>query len=225
MNDLSTAINYERECNQSLRKSEKTAESRSNLYTYFSLLLGSPHEVALESKIIFNDTLIKGLPYSFEIGDLIEQYNGIEAVDLKRQYSALFEVGDEGPPAPIREDLFLLQPAKLREDLVRFYDYFGYTLNDEFQWQMDHLSIELEFMHFLSFQELESNDNKLSFQLGQLDFSKKHLLNWVPDLSSTVNRLDNGDIYSKIVVELNNFLSIDNNWQKETINNIHITGD
>ncbi len=224
MNDLSTAINYERECNQSLRKSEKTAESRSNLYTYFSLLLGSPHEVALESKIIFNDTLIKGLPYSFEIGDLIEQYNGIEAVDLKRQYSALFEVGDEGPPAPIREDLFLLQPAKLREDLVRFYDYFGYTLNDEFQWQMDHLSIELEFMHFLSFQELESNDNKLSFQLGQLDFSKKHLLNWVPDLSSTVNRLDNGDIYSKIVVELNNFLSIDNNWQKETINNIHITG-
>ena len=224
MNDLSTAINYERECNQSLRKSEKTAESRSNLYTYFSLLLGSPHEVALESKIIFNDTLIKGLPYSFEIGDLIEQYNGIEAVDLRRQYSALFEVGDEGPPAPIREDLFLLQPAKLREDLVRFYDYFGYTLNDEFQWQMDHLSIELEFMHFLSFQELESNDNKLSFQLGQLDFSKKHLLNWVPDLSSTVNRLDNGDIYSKIVVELNNFLSIDNNWQKETINNIHITG-
>jgi DMSO reductase family type II enzyme chaperone len=224
MNDVSTAINYERECNQSLRKSEKTAESRSNLYTYFSLLLGSPHEVALESKIIFNDTLIKGLPYSFEIGDLIEQYNGIEAVDLKRQYSALFEVGDEGPPAPIREDLFLLQPAKLREDLVRFYDYFGYTLNDEFQWQMDHLSIELEFMHFLSFQELESNDNKLSFQLGQLDFSKKHLLNWVPDLSSTVNRLDNGDIYSKIVVELNNFLSIDNNWQKETINNIHITG-
>ena len=224
MNDLSTAINYERECNQSLRKSEKTAESRSNLYTYFSLLLGSPHEVALESKIIFNDTLIKGLPYSFEIGDLIEQYNGIEAVDLKRQYSALFEVGDEGPPAPIREDLFLLQPAKLREDLVRFYDYFGYTLNDEFQWQMDHLSIELEFMHFLSFQELESNDNKLSFQLGQLDFSKKHLLNWVPDLSSTVNRLDNGDIYSKIVVELNNFLLIDNNWQKETINNIHLTG-
>jgi DMSO reductase family type II enzyme chaperone len=225
VNDLSTAINYERECNQSLRKSEKTAESRSNLYTYFSLLLGSPHEVALESKIIFNDTLIKGLPYSFEIGDLIEQYNGIEAVDLKRQYSALFEVGDEGPPAPIREDLFLLQPAKLREDLVRFYDYFGYTLNDEFQWQMDHLSIELEFMHFLSFQELESNDNKLSFQLGQLDFSKKHLLNWVPDLSSTVNRLDNGDIYSKIVVELNNFLLIDNNWQKETINNIHLTGD
>ncbi len=225
MNDLSTAINYERECNQSLRKSEKTAESRSNLYTYFSLLLGSPHEVALESKITFNDTLIKGLPYSFEIGDLIEQYNGIEAVDLRRQYSALFEVGDEGPPAPIREDLFLLQPAKLREDLVRFYDYFGYTLNDEFQWQMDHLSIELEFMHFLSFQELESNDNKLSFQLGQLDFSKKHLLNWVPDLSSTVNRLDNGDIYSKIVVELNNFLLIDNNWQKETIKNIHITGD
>ena len=169
--------------------------------------------------------MIKGLPYPFQIGDLIEEYSGIEIVDLKRQYSALFEVGDEGPPAPIREDLFLLQQAKLREDLVRFYDYFGYILNDEFQWQMDHLSIELEFMHFLSFQELESNDNKLSFQLGQLDFSKKHLLNWVPDLSATINRLGNGDIYSKIVVELNNFLLIDNNWQKETINNIHLTGD
>jgi hypothetical protein len=47
----------------------------------------------------------------------------------------------------------------------------------------------------------------------------------VPDLSATINRLGNGDIYSKIVVELNNFLLIDNNWQKETINNIHLTGD
>ena len=224
MNDLSTAINYERVCDQSLRKVEETAKPRSNLYTYFSLLLGSPHELVLESKIKFNDSILKGLPYTFEISDLIEEYSETEIIDLKRQYSALFEVGDEGPPAPIREDLFLSQPAKLREDLVRFYDYFGYTLNDEFQWQMDHLSIEIEFMHFLIFQELESNDNKLSFQLGQLDFSEKHLVNWIPDLSATINRLGNGDIYSKIVVELNNFLLIDNNWQKETINSIHKTG-
>ena len=127
-------------------------------------------------------------------------------------------MGDNGPPASIREDLFMMQPAKLREDLVRFYEYFGYQLNDEFQWQMDHLSIQLEFMHFLIVGESQVEKDKLSFQLGQLDFSKKHLMNWVPKLVETIKVLSSDDIYSKIGIKLESFLSHDLQWQEETIN-------
>ena len=125
---------------------------------------------------------------------------------------------------PIREDLFLAQPAKLREDLVRFYDYFGYQLDEEFQWQMDHLSIELEFMHFLIIGELQSDNDKLSFQLGQVDFLEKHLINWAPLLSKKLSTLDESDIYTKIVIELEDFLLKDQHWQKETISHKDVAG-
>jgi TorA maturation chaperone TorD len=110
-----------------------------------------------------------------------------------------------------------MQPAKLREDLVRFYEYFGYQLNDEFQWQMDHLSIQLEFMHFLIVGESQVTEDKLSYQLGQLDFSIKHLMNWVPKLVERIKALSSDDIYNKIGIELELFLNHDLKWQEETI--------
>jgi DMSO reductase family type II enzyme chaperone len=141
-------------------------------------------------------------------------------VELKKQYSGLFEVGNDGPPAPIREDLFLLQPAGLREDLIRFYDYFGYTLGEKYQWQMDHLSIELEFMYFLCVQEHNLTEDRLSYQLAQLDFSTRHLSNWIPNFQSTLKRISPDDLYTKIVVELNKFIESDIEWQLGTIDDL-----
>ena len=155
------------------RQTELTAMPRASVYSLFSQLLSSPHE--LKPLSLTPDLSLEGLPVDFDVASMIDDYLNRDREELRLRYSGLFEVGDDGPPAPIREDLFLAQPAKLREDLVRFYDYFGYELNEEFQWQMDHLSIELEFMHFLIIGELRSDADKLSFQLGQFDFLKKHL--------------------------------------------------
>ena len=142
----------QRFCNDDLRSPEKTAVLRSQGYELFSLLLSSPHDLDTKSKLngIPSTT---GLPYSLDLSDLMNEFTNRDLVELKKQYSGLFEIGNDGPPAPIKEDLFLLQPAGLREDLIRFYDYFGYTLGEKYEWQMDHLSIELEFIYFLSVQE------------------------------------------------------------------------
>ncbi len=204
------------------RDAEVTSPTRAAAYALFSQLMASPHEI--KSFNIKTEISFECLPYDFDIKDILDQCLAIDDADLKQKYSALFEVGDEGPPAPIREDLFLAQPAKLREDLVRFYEYFGYQLNEEFQWQMDHLSIELEFMHFLIAGEFGADDDKLSFQLGQFDFIEKHLNNWVPQLSEKLIILDHGDIYTKIVIELSKFLLHDFNWQKESISQIDVAG-
>ena len=203
-------------CNNDLRSPENTAIFRSQGYELFSLLLSSPHDLDTKSKLngIPSTT---GLPYSLDLSDLMNEFTNRDLVELKKQYSGLFEIGNDGPPAPIREDLFMLQPAGLREDLIRFYDYFGYTLSEKYQWQMDHLSIELEFMYFLCFQEHNSTEDRLSYQLAQLDFSTRHLNNWIPNFQSTLKRISSDDLYTKIVVELNKFIENDIEWQLETI--------
>lgn len=200
---------------ESRRQTETSALPRATIYSLFSQLLSSPHE--LKPLSLNPDISFHGLPFDFHAREMIDSYLNDDLEELRLKYSILFEVGDDGPPVPIREDLFLAQPAKLREDLVRFYDYFSYQLDEEFQWQMDHLSIELEFMHFLIIGELRSDNDKLSFQLGQIDFLEKHLINWVPLFSKKLLILDESDIYSKIVIELDEFLLKDQHWQKETI--------
>ena len=209
----------QRFCNDDLRSPEKTAIPRSQGYELFSLLLSSPHDLDNKSKLNGIPNTI-GLPYSLDLSDLVNEFTDRDLLELKKEYSGLFEVGNDGPPAPIREDLFLLQPAGLREDLIRFYDYFGYTLGEKYQWQMDHLSIELEFMYFLCFQEQDLTEDRLSYQLAQLDFSTRHLSNWIPNFQSTLKRISPDDLYTKIVVELNKFIKNDIEWQLGTIDDL-----
>jgi DMSO reductase family type II enzyme chaperone len=206
----------QRFCNDDLRSSEKTAIQRSQGYELFSLLLSSPHDLDTKSKLN-GIPITSDLPYSLDLSDLLNEFISRDMVELKKQYSGLFEVGNDGPPAPIREDLFLLQPAGLREDLIRFYDYFGYTLGEKYQWQMDHLSIELEFMYFLCFQEHNITEDRLSYQLSQLDFSTRHLNNWIPNFQKTLGRISSDALYTKIVVELSKFIENDIEWQLGTI--------
>ena len=90
---------------------------------------------------------------------------------------------------------------------------------------MDHLSIQLEFMHFLAMGEFEEQKDKLSYQLGQLDFTQKHLLNWVPKLAEQLSVLSKEDeIYAKISIELKTFLEHDLKWQEQTIKTIDESG-
>ncbi len=212
----------DRVCLDKTRMTENTAVSRATAYAIFSLLISSPHEVNPREKI--NGIQLSQLPFDFDLEKILGDFSINDEDSLKKQFSALFEIGDHGPPIPIREDLFLNQPAKLKEDLVRFYEHFGYELDEEFQWQMDHLSIQLEFMHFLAMGEFEELQDKLSYQLGQLDFIQKHLLNWVPQLAEKLSVLSKGEIYSKISIELKTFLEHDLKWQEKTITTIDESG-
>ena len=213
----------DRVCLDTTRMTEATAVSRATAYAIFSLLISSPHEVNPRDKI--TDIQLSELPFDFDLEKIMNDFSLNDEDTLKKQFSALFEIGDHGPPIPIREDLFLNQPAKLKEDLVRFYEHFGYELDEGFQWQMDHLSIQLEFMHFLAMGEFEEQKDKLSYQLGQLDFIQKHLINWVPKLAEQLSVLSKEDeIYAKISIELKTFLEHDLKWQEQTIKTIDESG-
>ena len=91
----------QRFCNDDLRSPEKTAIPRSQGYELFSLLLSSPHDLDTKSKLngIPSTT---GLPYSLDLSDLVNEFTDRDMLELKKEYSGLFEVGNDGPPAPGR---------------------------------------------------------------------------------------------------------------------------
>jgi len=163
-----------------------------------------------------------GLPYELTgLEDLLQQWRDTDKDTLKSEYSGLFEVGTKGPPVPIREDLHRNQPAGVREDIVRFYEFFGYGLEEKFAWSPDHLSIELEFMHFLCYQEAElcnqEGGDVMSFQLAQSDFSERHLVNWVSELAERVATHQPQSLYVNLLAAMTEFLVKDFEWQATTI--------
>ena len=199
------------------RDYESTAAARCGCYAIFSDLTASPHDVEPVLARGKASYVTDGLPYSLDVRGLLDELRSMDTVQLKFEYSGIFEVGNDGPPVPIREDLQLGQLSGLREDIVRFYDFFGYGLDEKFAWAPDHLSVELEFMHYLCYQEASGAGDILSFQLGQADFAERHLNNWVPKLAANVKNLRPDSFYCRVVEALREFLATDIDWQAGTI--------
>ncbi|MCL4780032.1 MAG: molecular chaperone TorD family protein [Gammaproteobacteria bacterium] len=193
------------------RNVAESAALRCLCYAAFSELLASPHEVDVRA----------GLRERTGLGEtldaLLAEVGAAELKQLQAEYSGLFEVGSQGPPVPIREDLQTGQRSGTREDVVRFYDYFGYVLDEKFAWQPDHLSLQLEFMHYLCFRESEQAEEVLSYQLAQLDFAERHLVSWVPRFAAQVGQHAPGSLYARIVAALRDFIEEDFAWQKATV--------
>lgn len=199
------------------------------MYAVFSDIAASPFdaEPAVAGEPV--DIASLGLPYTLSnLPELLDAWRTTDRDELRREYSGLFEVGSSGPPVPIREDLHLNQPAGVREDIVRFYEFFGYGLDERFAWAPDHLSVELEFMHFLCYQEAEMtarDGDALSFQLAQRDFAERHLCNWVSDLAHKVIEQQPDSLYGRLLAAMSEFLVKDFEWQQSTVTDSNADGE
>lgn len=196
-----------------------TAAPRCLCYAACSELLASPHDVDPRPALRARAGLGDQLPWAAPLEALLAEVPAADLDRLKAEYSGLFEVGSQGPPVPIREDLQTGQRAGIREEVVRFYDYFGYVLDERFAWQPDHLSVELEFMHYLCYREAGAAEggDALSFQLAQADFAARHLATWVPQFAAGVDRIAAGSLYARVVAAVRNFILADLDWQQSTI--------
>jgi hypothetical protein len=119
------------------------------------------------------------------------------AAEVGRAHGALFEVGDRGPPLALREELVPGANAAAKEEVARFYEHFGYELGEAYAWRPDHLSVLLEFMHFLAWHEaqpLSADDAGLAAGLraAQRDFAQRHLAWWLPPLAAAVAAREDG---------------------------------
>ncbi len=76
--------------------------------------------------------------------------------DLAVEYTRLFDVGTGGPPCPLYGGLYAGARMQTMEECVRFYNHFGLTLAEAPRELPDHISTQLEFLHFLAFREAEA---------------------------------------------------------------------
>jgi len=198
------------------RDDRELAQLRCLAYGICSALVASPHDLdprdSLRARLGIGEVLATAAELDRVMGELVER----DIDELKREYSGLFEVGSDGPPVSIREDINTGQHAGTREDLVRFYDFFGYALAERFAWAPDHLSVEFEFMHFLCYGEAGADEDALAFQLAQADFAARHFA-WLADWSASVAELKPGSLYARVAAAVNRFAADDLAWQRSTI--------
>jgi DMSO reductase family type II enzyme chaperone len=196
-----------------------TAAARSRTYELFARLFDYPDRAFGEA--IRNGQLAEAVretlraldPSLLEGADWSALGNAGEAEeDLAVEYTRLFDVGASGPPCPLYGGLYAGARMKTMEETVRFYNHFGLTLSDQPREMPDHITTELEFLHFLAFREaeaLQGGEDPGPFRRAQRDFATRHPGRWVPQLRERVEDQDPMPFFRELVCQLERFLAND----------------
>lgn len=128
------------------------------------------------------------LPYALPLGEGEALHSALagsspDYVEFQSEYIRLFDVGAPRPPCPLNGGLHLGSRRSVMEEVTRFYNHFGLGLGGESRELPDHITTELEFMHFLTFREvaaLQSGKDPGPYRRAQRDFLQRHLARWVP---------------------------------------------
>jgi DMSO reductase family type II enzyme chaperone len=103
--------------------------------------------------------------------------------DFESEYIRLFDVGAAGPPCPLYGGVYAGDRMKTMEDATRFYNFFHLRLSPQMHELPDHITTELEFLHYLTFREAETRQHGLDpspLLRATRDFLARHLCKWVP---------------------------------------------
>ncbi|MBN2125204.1 MAG: molecular chaperone TorD family protein [Deltaproteobacteria bacterium] len=115
----------------------------------------------------------------------LESLDHSPAVDVQTEYVRLF---DYRPPCPLFESSYVKpdrsNPGEVKLLVEGMYNTFDLDSSPEDP--PDHLTLELEFMHFLTFQEAEAlregGRDLERYRLAQKSFHEEHIQGWVPEL-------------------------------------------
>jgi DMSO reductase family type II enzyme chaperone len=141
---------------------------------------------------------------------------GSDAVDAL--YCSLFETAAGNARVSLCErDHGSHTREVLWEDLFRCYSHFGLEFDDgELKEVPDHLAIELEFMHYLSFLEASNPETSRGAVLGQGDFVERHLAAWVPRVCLSLEEHARDSVYHGLAVLLRDFVTADRDHLEST---------
>lgn len=134
---------------------------------------------------------------------------GADEEALPVEFTRLFEAGENGPCCSLEGRSYGSAAMEATEELVRFYDFFDLSLPEGQREEPDHLLTELEFLHYLTYQEAglasagESTEGVLR---AQRDFIERHPGAWIPVLHSRLIAHGAPRFYIELVRLLERFL-------------------
>jgi len=99
-------------------------------------------------------------------------------------------------------------------DIAGFYRAFGLEVSDEAKERLDHISIELEFMHFLTYKEAHALkhhgiEKAEICREAQMKFLKDHLGKWVPLFTRLLSKKALAGFYNDLAKFLEDFISFE----------------
>jgi DMSO reductase family type II enzyme chaperone len=190
---------------------QELAAARSRAYALFAEALAYPDDELRQ--ILVDGGFARALracltAISSELPDSPTHWRALQEVrdtdDLAIEFTRLFDAGVSGPPCPLYGGLYEGDRMAKMEEAVRFYNHFGLTLSDEQRELPDHITTQLEFMHFLAYREVEALQAAVDpgpFRRAQRDFVRRHLGAWVPKLCGRLAEHD-ADAYFQAVLGL-----------------------
>lgn len=205
--------------------------ARSTLYQFLSLCFFEPDEKTIP--ILKSDEYLGNVQESLDEYLTVNSFNGnasstkeslellIDCLkeksfkDLDSEYRKVFGGFIAAKECPIYETLYgntdsFQQAQDLQElaDIGGFYRAFELKLSEDMKERFDHISIELEFMHFLTYKEAYALENHGEEQLkicvdAEKKFLKSHLARWVPLFTKLANKMAKKDgFYPGIAADL-----------------------
>lgn len=188
----------------SLEDNKGDAACRSKCYEIFSELFYQPNKEELLSKKILIDLVDALVNLNLEAKQfaekMINSINEYDAEQLTVEYSRLF-VGPFTVLAPPYGSVYIDSGRALMGDstldIMHLYREAGLVFRDGYKEVPDHITIELEFLHFITYQELvalhsNNNDDLKKYLKTQVLFINKYFGKWILPfcekiLSSTEN--------------------------------------
>ena len=152
-------------------------------------------------------------------------FDGFILEDTQVEYVRLF---DYRPPCKIYESAHVKlkgdNPAQLYLLIEGCYEQFGLVMSETFKDPPDHLSIELEFMHFLAHKEARAlqagSENEVEKYLqAQRDFSANHITQWVPEFCDCLTKKARHDFYRHLGEVTGRFVDRDSAYLKGIFEN------
>jgi putative dimethyl sulfoxide reductase chaperone len=188
-------------------EAERTAGSRSRLYQLLAMAFSFPDAEFFES--IRDGTLAAalgaacaGLPY--DMTALLADLSTVEGTpdDFESEFIRVFDVGAGAPPCPLYGGTYGGDRMEAMEDALRFYNFFHLHLSDKMRELPDHITTELEFLHYLTFREaeiLQREADPSSLRRAQRDFLARHLCKWVPKMEAKLTRQETNPFFPALV--------------------------
>jgi DMSO reductase family type II enzyme chaperone len=153
---------------------------------------------------------IEKSPYELDVKRSVELLTAeVDYEDFNSEFMRLFEVGSLSPPCPLNESDYLGSQMGLFKELVSFYNFFDLSVSKAKEFP-DHLRIELDFMHFLTFKEVEAvhgGRETESFARAGRDFLDRHLGRWAPLLCQRVKDSEGLEFFQGLTGLLETFVS------------------